>query len=1255
MHGDTKDGKPYVSTVFVQQLNDKDKPNTAYLELQNSSINILEDSKYNVIISAGNVSGESTYCLSQDNAHKISNNTGVFSKYDLYAEFDFDKPIYAYVISNSKTSDTVSLKLSKKRIDETLSSIMSQSTINIFGGDSGKFTLSENTPFLGGTSVSTDFIEVPVGVEIQGDRIRISLGFDLWEKETDGNGNWKDTEWKGFKDSCKSIRQVAKDNKKSKKNFDDYLAGKGYKTNKGRNKKKASFSSDFFGYIEGHIVDGKPVFTEVCGTVAAEFAYKVKSQFGPFGIPAFYAYIQGGAEGSAEVDAGRPMADSEVPIQFVVTLGITPKLSGGAGIGLEGIMSGGAYAKAEMPVKYAIQKRNLNVGLSGEIGIEGHFIVVSGEIPLWEGNATLLNKTFGTSKMSLARYAATQYINEVNDKNEGSLKLISRDYAENTEWHGSEVKRSRLKSAKSISASQIKTDILESSVNENPQPQLITAGDTLMLVWVDDSAQRDTYNRNELVYSVYDSGIWSEPKPVCDLGTNDYMPSVYSIGDNIYVAYQNINTVLNTVDDNTVNTMTHSSEIMIAEYDKASDSFNAKCITNNNTYDYSPVITEENGNPVVYWANCTTDDYSAGSVSIMKSDFSGNTQTLYSGLNYVFELNAIGSDVYYLCDADVANENENDINIFKNAVQITDNTGDDTSSIPSSLEIGSINGKETVFYTDDNNIYYLDSSQASAPILDEFRNISGGLEIVSNSAETIAVWCEPSEKGTEFYTSSFDGGSWKAPVQLTAYDGLVSQLSAVYYNDNIYGVFTKTERTLADDGGYVNGQSDLSLITTKGFSDASVSNINIDEASLEAGTESTFTVLVENKGTEDINSLSFTVSDSLSYSKTTDKDVAISAGEYDIIELSYTPSQIAPCTLSVEINGSDYDSTNNKTEISIGNCDLSLSDITIEKVGFVNVLTSILTNEGNSTAENVSTTILINDEKANETDTVTLNPGESVSVEYKLSDSDLSYDDDGVCNISFSASTTSEEALLGTNVATACFTKEIPHEHTYGDWVTTINPNCICEGERVKICTDCGYTVTEKLSPNGVHSFSQNIVPPTYETEGYTEYTCTVCGYAYTGNYVDKLVTPTPDPTPTPAPQPTPTQPAQSQSNTPADTQQGVQSTPTTQTTQATTTAKKPKSTSIKKLTKGKKKFKVTWKKVSGVAGYQIQYSTDKKFKKNTKTVTAKKGSTSATIKKLKSKKTYYVRVRTYKTTKVNGKTTKVYSSWSKVKSVKTK
>ena len=97
---------------------------------------------------------------------------------------------------------------------------------------------------------------------------------------------------------------------------------------------------------------------------------------------------------------------------------------------------------------------------------------------------------------------------------------------------------------------------------------------------------------------------------------------------------------------------------------------------------------------------------------------------------------------------------------------------------------------------------------------------------------------------------------------------------------------------------------------------------------------------------------------------------------------------------------------------------------------------------------------------------------------------------------------------------------------------------------------------------------------------------------------------------------------------------------------------KKPKSTTIKKLKSAKKSVTIIWKKVSGVKGYQIQVATDKKFKKNKKTVTIKKQKTTKTsVKKLKAKKKYYVRIRTYKT--VNGK--KIYSSWSKVKSVKTK
>lgn len=102
----------------------------------------------------------------------------------------------------------------------------------------------------------------------------------------------------------------------------------------------------------------------------------------------------------------------------------------------------------------------------------------------------------------------------------------------------------------------------------------------------------------------------------------------------------------------------------------------------------------------------------------------------------------------------------------------------------------------------------------------------------------------------------------------------------------------------------------------------------------------------------------------------------------------------------------------------------------------------------------------------------------------------------------------------------------------------------------------------------------------------------------------------------------------------------------------------RPKATSISKITSRKKGFVLKWKKRKiQTTGYQLQYSTSRKFaKKNTKTLTVKKNSiTSKTVTKLKAGKKYYVRIRTYKNVKSNGKTLKIYSNWSKVKKGSTK
>lgn len=97
------------------------------------------------------------------------------------------------------------------------------------------------------------------------------------------------------------------------------------------------------------------------------------------------------------------------------------------------------------------------------------------------------------------------------------------------------------------------------------------------------------------------------------------------------------------------------------------------------------------------------------------------------------------------------------------------------------------------------------------------------------------------------------------------------------------------------------------------------------------------------------------------------------------------------------------------------------------------------------------------------------------------------------------------------------------------------------------------------------------------------------------------------------------------------------------------TSIAKPKLNSAKSTSK--KKIKASWSKVGGASGYQVMWSTYKNFSKNYKTKSVKAKYSSKTVTTAQSKKTYYVRVRAYKT--INGK--KVYSQWSSTKKVKTK
>lgn len=93
------------------------------------------------------------------------------------------------------------------------------------------------------------------------------------------------------------------------------------------------------------------------------------------------------------------------------------------------------------------------------------------------------------------------------------------------------------------------------------------------------------------------------------------------------------------------------------------------------------------------------------------------------------------------------------------------------------------------------------------------------------------------------------------------------------------------------------------------------------------------------------------------------------------------------------------------------------------------------------------------------------------------------------------------------------------------------------------------------------------------------------------------------------------------------------------------------KKVSLSSVKAQKKKMVVYWKKTGGNQGYQVQYSTSKRFSSNVKTVRLSAGKKSVTIKNIPAKKRYYVRIRSYK--KVGNKIW--YTGWSKAKNIRTK
>ncbi len=249
-----------------------------------------------------------------------------------------------------------------------------------------------------------------------------------------------------------------------------------------------------------------------------------------------------------------------------------------------------------------------------------------------------------------------------------------------------------------------------------------------------------------------------------------------------------------------------------------------------------------------------------------------------------------------------------------------------------------------------------------------------------------------------------------------------------------------------------------------------------------------------------------------------------------------------------------------------------------------------------------------------------------------------------------------------------------PHKHSYRSVVTRAS-TCTQKGIRTYTC-GCGHTYTEEIALVD-HQYTREHIPATPESSGKQQQVCRVCALTRSATVIDSprevILSKKDYSYDGKAKKPAVTVKDSKGKILKAGTDYQV-SYPKGRKNPGvyTVTVKfqgnyggrmtkdftvKPRKTSLKKVTAKSKGMQVTWKKQTAqIDGYQIQYGTNKKFTgKTVKTTTAKKNAAVKTISKLKKKTRYYVRIRTYKTVKVDGKKKKLYSDWSGKKTVNIK
>ncbi|OLR62713.1 hypothetical protein BHF69_08505 [Anaerostipes sp. 992a] len=902
---------------------------TKRLSLTNSNANLLDDGKFSLICRACDPSKAKRYDLYQGTAKIASSTDGNFRDLAI-SQFSEGGKVKVHVTGQDGT-----VAITKINLSFTDDAAVKDTYFKL--SDSISFAVSEDVPFVGNTTVKMKLPEdIPVELQVSDGKIYGGINIEVWNK--DGKKSVKEQ----YQDAKKKMKQAVKaasmniDSKTTKKELQKLLKNKG----------KSTFPLDtdaslsVCGFIEGDW--NEKGMTQASGTVyfLLEGSAKKNFQFVAYAVPVT-VQIKGEASGKLEGKLEYDFNKSVFSGNATFAPGIGMEVFGG--IGVKGLVGGGAYGSGRIDMDFALLGTNGNfkcntVDLTGELGAKLYFASWEAKKSFAYNTWPLYSRTNGTR--SLAEEGTAQeeeWMQGLYSKSQYELSDTSYLSGESS-WNAGRAGRAR---SRSMDSSEFQT--LLSGTYRNSAPVLASDGAHMVLAFNKADTAQNEYNQSRVSYSVFDADTnsWSAPSGLGQEGVSSGFIRTSGGGEGIYLACLQADQAYADDWNGDMEEYASSLQVCVSRYDSEAGAFeDLTVLSDDNTlYEHAVDVGTLDGVPTAVWvANKDFEIYGQNSTNMLRySQYVDGAWTepkeILTGLHAVtgLSMGSMGGSPYIA----YATDGDNDLGTADDVtVSICTLDGDSQKIATGSVSAPSFavmpdTGLASLIYIENGTLAATTDGAAITHPMEGAVTDLNSTYIIDGST---LYYASATQKASNLYKVVYNKaqGAWSEPIQITDQEQYLDNLGIASVNGDTYCTGMLKQVTIAEDD--VEDDSDLVWKKLDASNNLTLLSAVYQQEDVAGGGELPITLEVRNNGDQQVDALSITVTDgkgAVLLEKEQEVDLAPS-GESSFDIGLVLPDQMDRDTYTVRIENadgsSDADEQDDTKELGIGYCDLQLSE-----------------------------------------------------------------------------------------------------------------------------------------------------------------------------------------------------------------------------------------------------------------------------------------------------------------------------------------